>query len=95
MFDAQTKYTAKIDMFELESTDLKKGDLVLAEFFVTRWIPKENSDTSGTGDGKSRYGRKREWRRWNVDFKLDALSLLYRGSTYYVEPQRADEKFSA
>ena len=80
-------------MRRFDCTTLKRGDIVLAEFLVTRWAVKELNE--GTGEGPSKPGKGRQWRKWNVEFKLDALSLMSRGSEYYIEPQRADEQFKA
>ena len=52
-------------------------------------MPKEDSIKKGTWTkGKT---SKKEWKRWNVQFTLDTVSLLYQGSVFYVEETKPDE----
>ena len=97
MYDATETYKRKNLMAPIAVTDLKNGDIVLVEFFVTRWIPKDepNGVTSGAVQvvkGKPKRAR-REWKKWNVEFRLDAISLLFAGSKYVVEEVKEDEDF--
>ena len=84
-------------MPRITATDLKIGDIVLLEVFVTRWIPKDEdaeaqASTSSSRKGASSKGKNsKEWKRWNVQFTLDAVSLLYQGSMFYTEETKADE----
>lgn len=78
---------------EKYTSDLKRGDIVLVEMYVTRWTVKD--DATDKGESKPSYGKKREWKRWNVEFRLDAISVLYPGSDYAEEDAREDEEFQA
>ena len=84
-------------MPRIAATDLKIGDIVLLEVFVTRWIPKDedaDGQPSASSSRKSTPGKgknSKEWKRWNVQFTLDAVSLLYQGSMFYTEETKADE----
>ena len=97
-YDAQETYKRKSEMPHIAASDLKRGDIVLVEVFVTRWIPKEEDSDLHVGTSYGRKGSstkgkapKKEWKRWNVQFTLDAVSLLYQGSQFYVEETKADE----
>lgn len=92
-YDASSAYKAKVDMPRYHTTDLKPGDIVLIEMSVIRWAPKTDSDVSG-GKKKKSFKARREWRNWNAEFKLDALSLIYTGSDY-ADNVREDEAFAA
>ena len=97
VYDATEIYRRKSDMDKVAATSLKLGDIVLAEVFVTRWVPKDepaDSSSNISAQRKKLRGRtkKREWKTWNVEFRLDALSLLYPGSEYYVEAAKPDEE---
>ena len=104
LYDATDTYRRKSDMDQLSADQLELGDLVLAEVFIHRWIAKpETTDAEGETDAlpakkkprTSRYGQgrpaRREWKEWNVEFRLDALSLLYSGSQYYNVAIKPDE----
>lgn len=76
------------------TSELKRGDIVLVEMYVTRWpVKEEGSDKDDSS--KPSYGKKREWKRWNVEFRLDAVSVLYPGSDYVEDITRDDEEFQA
>ena len=92
-------------MPHVDAQDLKNGDIVLVEVFVSRWIPKEDTSdgatqsSSGSGSASAKgkntsRGRwyKKEWKKWNIQFNLDAISLLFAGSEYYVEESKKDEE---
>ena len=82
VYDALDSFKPKAAMSAYPLKDLKKGDILLVEMFVVRWPVKDeesaNKDAS-TSKGKT---KRREWRRWNVEFRLDSLSVLYPGSDY-------------
>ena len=87
-------------MDRVPASDLKLGDVVLLEVFVTRWQPKEDDNVDDMGasasnrrtrvPGNSKWGKK-DWKKWNVQFTLDAISLIYPGSAHYVEEKKPDE----
>ena len=52
------------------------------------------ADAKGKGAEKPKMYKRKEWKEWGVDFRLDALSLLYQGSQLYSE-LKPDEEFSA
>ena len=103
IYDALDTYKRKSDMMKLSHNDLKNGDIVMAEFLVTRWVPKDESDEvvpiAGPSFKKGRAGSKsqsqksgrREWKSWNVEFRLDAISLIYPGSDYHEDRVKPDE----
>ena len=102
VYDALDTYKRKSEMSRLPATDLRLGDIVLAEFYVTRWIPKEEVDenvsvvgTSNAAQGKKKGNAnkpgKKEWKAWNVEFKLDAVSLLVSGGDHYDGHRKPDE----
>ena len=95
-------YRRKSDMIKMAPKELQIGDIVMVEFFVTRWIPKEEDDdaapVAGPSNRKSRSATKgnnqrgkKEWKAWNVEFRLDAISLIYPGHEYHDEQIKADE----
>ena len=105
MYDALDTYKRKSAMPRLAAKELKLGDVVLLEVFITRWIPKDDpqlddatpsgsAGSSAKGKGVYRKGRwtKKEWKKWNVQFTLDAISLIYPGSDYYMDEAKADEE---
>lgn len=92
IYDALDVYQHKNKMEDYTS-ELKYGDIVLVEMYVTRWVMKDESNDKG--ESKPTYGRKREWKRWSVEFRLDAVSVLYPGSDYAEELTREDEEFKA
>ena len=51
IYDALDTYKRKADMPKLASSELKIGDIVMAEFFVTRWIPKDEEDEGAAAAG--------------------------------------------
>lgn len=92
IYDALDVYQSK-DKMPKYTFDVKHGDIALIEMYVTRWAVKD--DATDKGDNKSNYGRAREWKKWNVEFRLDAISVLYPGSDYTKEEIRPDEDFAA
>lgn len=75
-------------MGKYDTDDLKKGDIVVVEMTIVRWAPKETD-----GAGKKAPRKRREWKKWNVDFRLEAVSVIYPGSDYAdeAEDQAANE----
>ena len=105
LYDATDTYRRKSEMDQISADQLDQGDIVLAELFIHRWIAKpdlpdadaEIDSPSGKSKSRSsRYGKgraaRREWKEWNVEFRLDALSLLYPGSQYYNVAIKPDEE---
>lgn len=80
VYDALDSYsTRRTDMSEY-TDKLQKGDVVLLEFSVNRWVPTANDkkDKNDIKDKNSRPG----WHKWNIDFKLLAVSVIYPGHEY-------------
>ena len=86
-------------MEKVSGPELKMGDLVLVEFAVKRFVPRNlaDDDSARTSQSRSpkkgnfRYSDKREWNNWEVGFDLAAVSLLFRGSAYYQPPEPPSE----
>lgn len=87
-------FKPKAQMDKYSVSDLEKGDIVLVEMYVTRWAIKDEKDRAETSKAK-RFEKNRSWKKWNVDFRLDAISVLYPGSEYAAGGSRADEAFEA
>lgn len=99
MYDAEDVLRAKRFMKRMPCTDLKPGDLVVAEASIVRWPAPEKTSTDHPQDASSIQpddksstsdrGRKqnrysaRTWDTWRVEFRMDALWYLYAGSDYY------------
>lgn len=84
-------FKGKAKMPKYDVSDLKKGDIVLVEMYVTRWAIKD--DTEGVPvDKAKRFKRTKTWKKWNVEFRLDAMSVLYPGNDYAADGPRADEE---
>ena len=101
LYDATEKYQRKGDMAPLSPTDFNKGDIVLVEFSVCRWASKKKNDTDqNNGDEKGKAAdkpkqyKRKEWKEWGIDLRLEAMSLLFQGSEFYNE-LKPDEDFSA
>ena len=67
----------KTDMLKYETKELKKGDIVVVEMAITRWAIKDEKDKD-----KTNWKKRKEWKKWNVDFRLEAVALIYPGSDY-------------
>ena len=84
-------------MDRFDPVDLKDGDIILLEAFVVRWPlqdqpKKENMDSDDERKLKAeRYKKRREWKKWAVDLRLDAVSILFQGSEHQVEASKPDE----
>ena len=99
VYDGQDVFlTNKADMTQYPPSSLKKGDVVLVETFVVRWPRQEKelgagssstvaetSKEGGKGKGKSGVKGRREWTSWNIDFRLDCVSIIFKGSNYATE----------
>ena len=71
----------KINMGKYDTSDLKTGDIVVVEMAVIRWPIKEEN-----ASGKKIWRNRKEWKKWNVDFRLESVAVLYPGSDYADEP---------
>lgn len=71
---------------------LKRGDIILVEFYVTRWTPRTTS-SSTRGDKKPAFAQRTVWNNYVVEFRMDAISVLYPGSDYFKVATRPDESF--
>ena len=92
VYDATASFKPKNEMPLYSAEDLKIGDIVLMEMSVIRWVPR-NQSSRGTDAASSAtrwYKGKRIWHSWVVEFKLDAISLLYSGPDYFGIPQDDD-----
>ena len=83
MYDALDIYrTKKVEMLKYDAEELKAGDIVVVEAFVTRWMTKtEEGEAVPTSSFDSPKGKgtakpRREWKKWNVDFRLESISVL-------------------
>lgn len=93
-YDATSAYKSKVDMTRYHTTDLKAGDIVLIEMSVIRWAPKSEAEKKDFSVKGKPFKAHKEWRNWNVEFKLDALSVIFPGSDY-ADHEREDEEFAA
>lgn len=95
VYDALDKFKGKAQMAKYNVGELKKGDIVLVEMYVTRWAIKDGSVGKTEVDKAKRFKKNQVWNKWNVEFRLDAMSVLYPGSDYEAGGARADEDFEA
>lgn len=83
-------------MRKIPFEELKKGDVVLLEVTVRRWLPAPDDNaepSSGTSTICSAVTTRlmevvraveRIWSAWNVGFRMESISLLYKGSDFHV-----------
>lgn len=82
----ETFTTRKADM-QTYDDKVKPGDIVLLEMAVTRWAATAKpADNANAGSAKVEVPPKGTWRRWNIDFRYQAMTILYPGSDYWTEP---------
>ncbi|KAJ3557013.1 hypothetical protein NM688_g1704 [Phlebia brevispora] len=95
VYDGRHRFRGnKSQMDEFFACDLKPGDVVLLEMTVRRYIPTEKpKEPQGEGSApvKRPYTDKRIWRRWDIEFVLDCMSILFQGSKHASGPARPTE----
>ncbi|GJE96738.1 hypothetical protein PsYK624_129440 [Phanerochaete sordida] len=105
VYDATNKYQNKKLMPKIDAADILVGDIVVVEMHVKRFVgtrDKGTDDTCATDDaGSSKGGRKRGgvpkwapkrvWSEWETCFTLEAVSLVFKGSTFYTPPEPVSE----
>ena len=86
-------------MSKIRSTQLKEGDIVVAEASVIRWSAStkdgkegkdandENSKDGQRRDIREKRTRKKVWDNWRAEFKLESLWWTYPGSKHRVTGQ--------
>ena len=88
-------------MSKIRSTQIREGDIVVAEASIIRWIPtvkdgKDGNDENDPKDGQQRdvrekRTRKKVWDKWRVEFKLEALWFVYPGSKHVITSKGLSE----
>ncbi|KAJ3559085.1 hypothetical protein NM688_g552 [Phlebia brevispora] len=84
VFDGTSKIKQKAQMTRLDVHDLKPHDLVLIEAMILRW-PLER------GEERIEFYKTRNWKTWRTEYKLDAIYLLFPGSTYMDEKRPGED----
>ena len=64
-------------MEEYPVRNLKKGDILIVEMFVFRRAIYDECEGTASPAVQDHALHQREWYRWNVDFRLDSISVLY------------------
>ena len=75
-YDAMESFRSKRMMRRLDCEEFKPYDIVLVEALIVRW-PIEETEAMK----QARYVKK-SWKKWRAEFRLEAMSLLYRGSDH-------------
>ncbi|KAF7790456.1 hypothetical protein EIP86_001411 [Pleurotus ostreatoroseus] len=87
VYDAMDVYkNRKVDMLKYATNDLKKGDIVVVEMSITRWAIKDENEKE-----KTNWKKRKEWKKWNVDFRLESVALIYPGSDYAGDAMDRDD----
>lgn len=114
VYDATVEYKGDKEKMPLYAAEeLKRGDVVIVELMVARWVPtvqqdnnkpgKQDSSSSSTANAsppkahsspaKTKYSGKREWKKWVVDLRLRAISVLHVAPVDNM-PYKEDEEFT-
>ena len=91
-------------MAKLPPLQLQLGNVVLVEFEIKRYTPKDHSASGSSSQvvsppampQKGYRGRReqeppRQWTNWEIGFQLNAVSLVYEAAEHYVPPEPRSE----
>lgn len=82
LYDATAAFRSKSEMAQLPPSELMRGDVVLAEAYITRYHPGSVDDI-----------RTQDLTKWRARFEMQSLSLLLRAPEFVEEVEDRESGF--